>query len=65
MSAQWKLCRCGSRMKVTNSYDYQSRLECLKCGVVRHIEHVKVTEVVRLSFKVKNSGSLHIAQLKH
>jgi hypothetical protein len=53
MSAQWKLCRCGSRMKVTNSYAYQSRLACLKCGLVRHIEHVKVTEVVRLRFKVK------------
>jgi len=53
MSAQWKLCRCGSRMKVTNSWSDRSRMVCLKCGLIRHVQHVKVTEVVRLSFKVK------------
>jgi hypothetical protein len=44
----WKKCRCGTKMKVTNTWNDKSRLECPVCGVIRYIQHLKVTEVVRL-----------------
>jgi hypothetical protein len=48
MNANWKTCRCGKKMKVTNTWDDKSRLECKACGVVRIIKHVKITDIVKL-----------------
>jgi len=44
----WKICRCGRKMKVTNTWTDKSRLECEQCGCVRHVQHQVLTEVVKL-----------------
>lgn len=49
MSARWRKCRCGKKMKVTNTWDDKSRLACPSCGIVRHVRHVKICEVHKLS----------------
>lgn len=55
MSSLWKQCRCGAKMKTTNCWDFKTRLFCASCGLVRHVQHIKVTEIVAFRVPQKNS----------
>jgi hypothetical protein len=48
MSANWKKCRCGKKLKTTNMWDDKSRLVCQVCGLVRVIKHVKISDIMKL-----------------
>jgi len=55
MSAKWRTCKCGNKMETTNCWDYKSRLACSRCGLVRHVQHIKVTEILKFNPSKKNS----------